>query len=153
MNYIKEETLLTAYETAFRIEGWITNGKYLQYSNSFGEHVFEFQPLTYLDHQMLMEQVCNVVTSLQMRIDPYSRKEPKASVETRAGMLYANQLFAPKLNVDNPEDYIQQCCQATITGHMRDLPDGSVVLQVEYVDFDEYVEPEIAPASDDDIEW
>lgn len=139
--YTEEKTLLTPTDTRVEIECWLGDCRFINKWNRHDEYHFNFYPLTQNDHQLLCEAGEAAVTRLLMSVDPYSKKEPRASYENKDGSFYCSQLFMPKVNVefDHADQLYMQ--QASLKLHFRDDPLGKVYLQAEYVDLYEQVLP------------
>ena len=142
MTYIphyKEETLLSPHETKFRVEVQVLTTEILE-QNYCGEFVIEFQPLTHFDYCYLEEHISKVCCDLEFMKDFNSQKEIRPKCQSNAGFFFATQLFPPKLNVADLDDYLldfqNETPTASITGHFRDLPNGEVVINLDYIDFD-----------------
>jgi hypothetical protein len=149
----KEETLLTPNETSFRMEAKVYDAKYLDTKNFYDEYAVVFQPLDYYAFQNFHELVENAISQVELRKDRYSNKEAKKRLEDKRGMLYSSQLFPPKVNVEYKTYRELECLTATITGHLRDLPNGDVVINIDYIDFDDPlngISPELQELFDDD---
>ena len=156
-DYYHEETILNPANTSFRIEGWIIDATNINNANRFGEFSVIFEPLSMMEHQMLMEHLEGCVRDVKLNTSPYSNKEARPLYENKKGFLYSSQLFVPQINIEFNHHTELYGRTATITGHARDLPLGEVVLQIDYVDFDDTtngtgVEPEVALVADED-DW
>ncbi len=156
-NYYHEETILTPHKTEWRTEAFIIDATNLNSQNRFDEFSVVFEPLSYTHHQMLFELFEGFVSEVRLNTSPYSNKQARPLYENKKGFLYSSQLFVPKINIEfnHPDELYGRT--ATITGHARDLPLGEVVLQIDYVDFDDTtngtgVEPEVATVAEED-DW
>lgn len=136
IDYVKdrEETLLVPHEHSFRIEAWLYDCKYLNSMNTYGEFCVEFAPYSPDDDITVTECLDNAITMVELLKDPYSRKVPRPKVQRRSGIFYSNQLFVPKVNVNY--QYTDELVGklASVSGYLRDLPDGEIVINVSYVD-------------------
>lgn len=153
----KEPTLLTPHETAFRTEAWIIDATNLNSPNSYQEFSVVFEPQTMTHHQMLLEHLVGCVSEVRLNTPFRSNKEARPLFENKKGFLYSSQLFVPQLNIEfnHPDELCGRT--ATISGHARDLPLGQVVIQIDYIDFDDVTngideEPVIASVDDED-DW
>ena len=153
----KEQTILTPHETAFRVESWLLDASNLNSQNNLGEFSVVFEPLEMCAQQMLLEHLEGCVKEVKLNTPYYSNKEARPLYENKKGFLFSSQLFVPKCNIEF-EHYTELYGRtATISGHARDLPMGEVVLQIDYIDFDDVTngideEPVIASVDDED-DW
>ena len=133
----KEETILEPYRTQWRCEGWLRNVDHLMDTNRYGEYSVHWAPAAYSDFQNLHELVQQAVSEVQLSMSPYSRKVATPMVENRFGDFYSEQLFLPRLNikVEHPTELLER--RATLSGHMRDISNGKIFLQVDYIDVDD----------------
>ena len=143
----KEETILSPTDTRFNIDCYITDARYINSANRFGEFVLEFQPYGTNDHQMLMERAENAFAAVTMGMSYYSSKTPKLCLENKYGVPYTSQLFTMKVNEDFDYASSLDGRQASLTLHFRDAVDGSIYLQCEYLDL---YEPVVAPEVEDE---
>jgi len=139
--YTQEETLLSPNETKFRLEAWIMNPHEANKPDFFDEYKVEFEPVSYSDYAELEELVSKWCNEVEWRKSQYSEKEVRALVRNKRKFFISSQLFPPKTNV---EDIYGLSCntpagspQATITGHFRDLPRGEVVINIDYIDYND----------------
>lgn len=132
--YEREQTLLLPGETSFTVDAWIYDATHIVSTNRNGEFVVVFAPYTFYDHQRIAELVESAVVEVEMSKGPHSRKQGKALVERDGGLFYSSQLFTPKVNVPfhHADQLMGQLC--SIKGYLRDLPDGSVVMNLSYID-------------------
>ena len=136
--YVKEETILEPHKTQWRVDGWITDVDYLYSPNRYKEYIVKWQPLTHNDHQNLHEQLQQAIGQVQLSIGPYSNKVATPMYEDDMGQFYCSQLFMPKLNIEVPHPSELLGKTATFSGHIRELPLGQVVLQLDYLDVDDF---------------
>lgn len=132
---MKEHTLLEAHETKVNFEAKIIDASYAERTNYYDEYVVEFMPLTHTDEQILLEAVEDAMRKVEMRAHVGSYKEAKASIVNRQKFFYSSQLLPPKLNVSDLYPREMEMRNVSINGHLRDLPDGSIVLNIDYLDF------------------
>ena len=138
-DYPKEETLLQPRQTQFRTEGWLIKTEHINSQNSYGEFGLTWCPLTTTHEQQTHEHLQGVLSSLRMQVPPDSRKEVRPLYQDKRGFFYSSQLFTPKVSIpfDRTEDLLRQT--ASISFHCRDLPNGEVVINVDYIDvYDPY---------------
>lgn len=137
-DYVKETTILDPYSTQFRTEGWIQEVDFIYTPNRYGEFSVSWVPLTHQHHQQLHEHLQGCLSEVMLSISPYSRKEATPKYEDDKGNFFSSQLFAPKVNIEVPHPTELIGKTATIAGHVRDLPMGELVLQVDYIDVDDF---------------
>jgi hypothetical protein len=137
-DYVDEKTILEPYKTQFRTEGFIQDIEYLFSPNRYGEYSVSWVPLTHNDHQQLHEHLQGCVSEVQLSTSPYSRKVATPKYENDKGEFYSSQLFQTKvsINVEHPSELIGKT--ASFVGHVRDLPLGQIVLQLDYLDVDDW---------------
>ena len=135
--YRQEETLLSPLDHRFSVNVRLHDCEHLFVKNGFMEHIFKFYPLTMNDNSILDNAISFAVQDLKRKKPDWSRKVPEACCKGRRGLFYANQLFTPRFNktFDRAEDANNS--YATIKFHFRDLPEGQIYLQAEWVDFHE----------------
>ena len=133
-NYTNERTILTPIATRFTVDAWIYDARHINHHNKEGEFSVVFAPCTFYDHQALAELVETAVMEVEMKKDRYSNKLGVAKTEKGGGLFYSTQLFTPKVEpgFNHPDELVGRQC--SIKGHLRDLPLGEVVINVEYVD-------------------
>ncbi|AII46171.1 hypothetical protein KR49_06865 [Synechococcus sp. KORDI-49] len=156
----QEETLLEPSETQIRFEAILQDADYLLKPNSNNEFVSTYIPLTMNDHQLFMEVGEKSLMLVDMLKSSYSRKVATKQYETRKGLIVASQLFPPKLNIDvEYPDYLPNR-KVSVSGHFRDLDNGSVLFNIDYLDFYEedrrtqfQIEEEENPDSPFDIDF
>ncbi len=141
----KEQTTLSPIATQVRIEAWITDAKYLDNPNRFNEWIFDFQPLTTHDIELIHEVGNRCLFDVEMESGPYSNKKPEKGYERNNGSLFATQLFKPQLNIDSPDPYFWHGREVSLCLHFRDLPSGLIVINADYVDTyeDDYKSQEV----------
>lgn len=152
--YIEEETILKPRNTEFLIDAWLYATDNINSQNRYGEFSVVFAPVNFYEHQRLAELIESAVMEVELRKDRLSNKRAKAKTETSAGLFYSSQLFTPKVTPDFSHPDELRGLQASIRGHLRDLPNGDVVINVSYIDcYDplngiEEVEPSTGGASE-----
>jgi hypothetical protein len=134
IQYTEEETILQPVNTRFIIDAWLYDTTYINSQNKYGEFSVVFAPCTFHDHQTLAELIESAVMEVELRKGFYSNKKAVAKTEKGGGLFYSSQLFTPKVDpkFNHPDELVGRQC--SIKGHLRDLPQGEVMLQVEYVD-------------------
>lgn len=146
----KEETILEPTSTRFNIDAYITDASYINALNRNGEFVLEFQPYSTTDHQMLLERCESAKATVMMGMSPYSNKKPKLCIENKYGVPFTSQLFAPKVNEEFEHADMLRGRQASLTVHLRDAVDGTIYLQLEYLDLYEPIASEVIEDEIDD---
>ena len=131
----QEETLLSAEETKVRFEAKIIDADYLLEPNAFKEYKVTLMPLTTDENQRFFEVAEKALMLVEMRKPYYSRKQAQPQYEDKHGWIVSSSLFPPKLNiVEQHTDYLPYR-DVTATGHLRDLDNGNVVFNLDYLDF------------------
>ena len=128
-----EETILSLHNSSFRVEGWVVDATYLQTPNPDGEFSFVFEPLEMTQQQLLLEHLESCVSRVKLNRDI----EVRPRYENKQGFLYTSQNNVPQVNVvfDDPMELYGRT--TTLTGHIQDRPSGEIVLQIDYIDFDD----------------
>lgn len=144
-NYREEETLLSPEQTRVRFEAKIVDSEYLVSPNGYGEYKVTLMPLTVSDSHSFFEAAEHALSTVEMTKSSYSMKEVSGQYEDRYGNVIANQLFAPKLNLELYHPMMYTNMDASICAHFRDLSSGAVCLNIEYIDFYEIEDPEPRP--------
>jgi len=139
----RENTLLKPNDHRIVFEAKMMDSEFLIDPNRVGEFGCVLQPLTTTDHQRFFEAGERALTTVEWTKESYSRKEATAKYEDKYGMIVASQLNKPKLNVEVYHPYQLMNRDCSVNGFFRDLPDGEVVFNVDYVDFYAEDEPEI----------
>ena len=151
MNY-KEKTHLTPGATRIRFEAWVMDYKYLFNPMYGGEYRGLLQIANADDYHRFMELGERCLMELEMRRDPRGNKLPKKAYETEKGYAIASQLFAPRISINEEQSYILDRQTASIAGHFRDGPDGSIYFQLDYLDVVEEVYDDAAPVTNEDVD-
>ena len=135
MNYT-EETLLSPLETQISLEIIVMDAEYIRYPNRYDEYSLTFMPLNHTDEQRFQEVAEKAIMDVERMKGPWSTKQPKKMFITkRDKFFYSSQLFAPVINdKELHHDYMPNK-KASIKGHFRDLPNGDVVFNIDYLDF------------------
>ena len=152
-NYREEETLLKPCETTVSFEAKIIDSKFIASPNSYGEYRVTLFLNTINDSQTFFEAAENALSIVEMTKSSYSQKQAHNQYEDKYGYVIANQLFKPKLNLELYHDMMYVGKDASVKGHFRDLANGAVVFQADYIDFyqdDEPAEHSYVDAKDDD---
>jgi len=139
--WYEEETLLSPNEHRIVFEAKVVDSDYLYDPNRYGEYRCVLQPLSTTDYQRFYEHGELALTTVERSKASYSRKVATAQYEDRYGMIVANQLNKPRVNIEvySPLQLIDRDC--SVNGFFRDLPNGNVVFNIDYIDFyDEVVE-------------
>lgn len=131
-----EETLLSPNETQISLEIIVLDADNIRYPNRYDEYVLTFMPLNHTDEQRFHEVAEKCMMNIERMKGPWSTKRPnKKFITPRDKFFYSSQLFAPKINdKELHHDYMPNR-KASIKGHFRDLPNGDVVFNIEYLDF------------------
>ena len=146
MNYeyhgYEEETILKPNDHRIVFEAKVRDADNLLDPNSYGEFSCVLQPLETNDYNRFYEFAERALTTVEWQKTSYSRKVAKAQYEDKYGMVVANQLMKPRVNLTDeiysPLQLIDRDC--SVNGFFRDLPNGNVVFNIDYIDF--YESPE-----------
>lgn len=139
--WYEEETLLSPNEHRIVFEAKVVDADYLYDPNRYGEYQCVLQPADTMNYTSFHEHGAIALTTVERSKASYSRKVAKAQYEDRNGMVVANQLNKPRVNIEvySPLQLIDRDC--SVNGFFRDLPNGNVVFNIDYIDFyDEEVE-------------
>ena len=135
MNYT-EKTLLSPTETEISLEIKVMDADNVIEPNRYGEYVLVFMPLCHTEEQRFHEMAEKAMMDVERRKAQYSYKEPnKKFITPRDKFFYATQLFPPKINDKNLHPDHMYNRDASIKGHFRDLPNGDIVFNIDYIDF------------------
>jgi len=151
MNY-KEETYLTPGGTKIRFEAWVMDYKYLFKPNYGEEYRAILQIANANDLHSFMELGERCIMEVEMRRDPRGNKIPKKEYEAKKGYVIASQLFPPRINITEDKSHLFKWEIASIAGHFRDGPDGSIYFQLDYLDVVEEVYDDSAPVTNEDVD-
>lgn len=137
--YHNEPTLLNPRDTTFRMDAIIIDAEHWNrqiqdYTIKDGTFSVVFQPYSYNDDQMFREFVEEWTSYVEINKEQHSNKHAKPYLETKEGWIYSSQLFTPKLNVEAFDGSILRGKLCSLCGHLRDLPLGEIVFQVDYLD-------------------
>lgn len=146
----EEETILKPYETSIDLEVKIMDADYTLSPNRYGEYITAFFPLTSTDEQRFLEVAERCIMQIECNKSKYSRKEPHFQFTNREKFFVANQLFAPKCNENVIEPMFLYMRDASVKGHFRELDNGAILFQIDYLDMYEQPVPESLTSSDDD---
>lgn len=147
---IEERTMINPEDSRIVFEAKVMDSDNLLSPNSFGEFVTAIQPLTTTDYQRFFELGERCLTKVEIEKDCYSRKVATAQYENKYGMIVATQLFAPKVNIEvyHPLMLVNRDC--SVNGYFRDLANGHIVFNIDYLDFYAEEEPEEEELGNDD---
>jgi len=151
MNY-KEETYLTPGSTKIRFTAWVMDYKCLFKPNYEGLYKGLLQIANVDDYHRFVELGERCLMEVEMRRDPLGNKSPTKAYETDKGYAIASQLFAPRISITEEQSYILDRQTASIAGHFRDGPDGSIYFQLDYLDVVEEVYDDAAPVTNEDVD-
>lgn len=148
----REDTYLTPGATRIRFEAMVMDYKYLFTPNRFGEYIGEFLIGCSDDYHRFMELGERCIMEVEMRRDPRGNKIPKKAYEHKKGYVIASQLFPPRINITEENSYLFRQAIASIAGHFRDGPDGSIYFQLDYLDVVEEVYDDAAPVTNEEVD-
>lgn len=136
---INEETILKPYETQFRIEARIWDVEHALKPDFMNEYSLVFKPLFYEDYATLEEHLSNAVSEVELKKERLSNKEARPCCLNNKDLFFSSQLDPVKFNVDGDLREVKHAMRmsphATITGYLKDLPLGEIVMVISYVDF------------------
>jgi len=134
MNFT-EQTILSPIDTQLSFEAKILDADYVREPNRYGEYILEFQPLTSTDEQRFQEMGEQAMMTVERHKQQYSRKEPNLKIFSRAKFPMATQLFPAKINDKDLHPDFMYHRDVSLKGHFRDLPNGDIVFNIDYIDF------------------
>ncbi len=152
----REETYLTPGGTRIRFEAWVVDYKYLfkpmHLTLSRDEYTAILQIADSADYHRFMELGERCIMEVEMKRHPRGNKIPKKAYEHKKGYVIASQLFPPRINFTEEKINLLKWEKASIAGHFRDGPDGSIYFQLDYVDVVEPVYEDTAPVNNQDVD-
>ena len=147
-NQYDEQTILSPLDTSIDLEVKIMDADYTLNPNGYGEYITEFMPLTSTDEQRFFEVAERCIMQIECNKSQYSRKEPHFQFTNKKKFFYANQLFSPKVNEQVMDSMYLYMRDASVKGHFRDLDNGAILFQIDYLDM--YEQPEATSFTSED---
>ena len=145
----KEETILSPLDTSIDLEIKIIDADYTLTPNRFGEYQTIFMPLSGTDEQRFFEVAERCLMQIECNKPQYSRKEPFFQFNNKEKFFYASQLFQPEVNEQVMDPMYLYMRDASVKGHFRDLDNGAILFQIDYLDMYEQDERTSFTSSDD----
>lgn len=148
----REETYLTPGGTTIRFKAWVMDYKYLFKPNYDGLYKGLLQIANVEDYHCFTELGDRCIMEVEMRRDPLGSKSPKNAYQSQKGYAMVSQLFPPRININEDERHILDRQTVSIAGHFRDVADGLIFFQLDYLDVVEELYDDVFPVTHDDVD-